>query len=209
MLRFLLLEFPLEIYGIHEFRMIYWYAERIYRIKARLLRQAEIERERAQGSQSPPSTSLEIVLPTIMQVVCQGVYMALTFFKVSGLYKDQQSEFDTEELRYEARFAPFYSTVAPSVYPYSSYRQSIDQLEKMEPSKLLEMARGTFEVVRKNVDTIRKGNGEALDEETSRLLNVCKANEVVLKLFQKIPPKKLPSPSFSKHPYFPVFKFER
>ncbi|XP_074493904.1 N-alpha-acetyltransferase 35, NatC auxiliary subunit isoform X4 [Sebastes fasciatus] len=224
MIQYLLSGFELELYSMHEYYYIYWYlSEFLYawlmstlsRADSSQMAEERIMEEQVKGRSSKKTKkkkkvrplSKEITMSQAYQNMCAGMYKTMVALDMDGKVRKPQFELDSEQVRYEHRFAPFNSVVTPPPVHYIQFKEMSD-LKKYNPppgSADLYMAASKHfqqaKLILENVPTP--------DPEVIRILKVAKPNIVVTKLLaggHKKETKVLPEFDFSAHKYFPVVK---
>ncbi|TRY99438.1 hypothetical protein DNTS_022988 [Danionella cerebrum] len=189
MIQYLLSGFELELYSMHEYYYIYWYlSEFLYAWLMSTL-------SRADSSQMAEERILEEQLKTMIAL------------DMDRKVRKPQFELDSEQVRYEHRFAPFNSVVTPPPVHYIQFKEMSD-LKKYNPpprsADLYMAASKHFQQAKLILENVTSP-----DAEVNRILKVAKPNIVVMKLLaggHKKETKALPEFDFSAHKYFPVVK---
>ncbi|XP_026526920.1 N-alpha-acetyltransferase 35, NatC auxiliary subunit [Notechis scutatus] len=151
--------------------------------------------------------SREITMSQAYQNMCAGMYKTMIAFDMDGKVRKPKFELDSEQVRYEHRFAPFNSVITPPPVHYLQFKEMSD-LNKYTPppqsSDLYMAASKHFQQAKMILENISNP-----DHEVNRILKVAKPNIVVMKLLagghkkdSKVPPEF----DFSPHRYFPVVK---
>ncbi|CAG08403.1 unnamed protein product [Tetraodon nigroviridis] len=150
------------------------------------------------------SVVLTVTLHHCIPTVCLQTMVALD---MDGKVRRPQFELDSEQVRYEHRFAPFNSVVTPPPVHYIQFKEMSD-LKKYNPppgsSDLYLAASKHFQQAKLILENVLSP-----DPEVNRILKVAKPNIVVTKLLaggHKKDIKVLPEFDFSAHKYFPVVK---
>ncbi|XP_062369208.1 N-alpha-acetyltransferase 35, NatC auxiliary subunit isoform X2 [Cinclus cinclus] len=224
MIQYLLSGFELELYSMHEYYYIYWYlSEFLYawlmstlsRADSSQMAEERIMEEQQKGRSSKKTKkkkkvrplSREITMSQAYQNMCAGMYKTMIAFDMDGKVRKPKFELDSEQVRYEHRFAPFNSVITPPPVHYLQFKEMSD-LNKYSPppqsSDLYMAASKHYQQAKMILENIPNP-----DNEVSRILKVAKPNIVVMKLLagghkkdSKVPPEF----DFSPHKYFPVVK---
>uniref|UniRef100_A0A6I8S8L0 N-alpha-acetyltransferase 35, NatC auxiliary subunit n=1 Tax=Xenopus tropicalis TaxID=8364 RepID=A0A6I8S8L0_XENTR len=224
MIQYLLSGFELELYSMHEYYYIYWYlSEFLYawlmstlsRADSSQMAEERIMEEQQKGRSSKKTKKKkkvrplgrEITLSQAYQNMCAGMYKTMIAFDMDGKVRKPKFELDSEQVRYEHRFAPFNSVITPPPVHYLQFKEMSD-LNKYSPppqsSDLYLAASKHFQQARMILESI-----SSQDQEVNEILKVAKNNIVVMKLLagghkkdSKIPPDF----DFSAHKYFPAVK---
>lgn len=224
MIQYLLSGFELELYSMHEYYYIYWYlSEFLYawlmstlsRADGSQMAEERIMEEQQKGRSSKKTKkkkkvrplSREITMSQAYQNMCAGMFKTMVAFDMDGKVRKPKFELDSEQVRYEHRFAPFNSVMTPPPVHYLQFKEMSD-LNKYSPPpqspELYVAASKHFQQAKMILENIPNP-----DREVSRILKVAKPNFVVMKLLagghkkeSKVPPEF----DFSVHKYFPVVK---
>uniref|UniRef100_A0A3B3E2Z6 N-alpha-acetyltransferase 35, NatC auxiliary subunit n=1 Tax=Oryzias melastigma TaxID=30732 RepID=A0A3B3E2Z6_ORYME len=224
MIQYLLSGFELELYSMHEYYYIYWYlSEFLYawlmstlsRADSSQMAEERILEEQLKGRSSKKSKkkkkvrplSKEITMSQAYQNMCAGMYKTMVALDMDGKVRKPQFELDSEQVRYEHRFAPFNSVVTPPPVHYIQFKEMSD-LKKYNPppgsADLYLAASKHFQQAKLILENVLNP-----DPEVNRILKVAKPNIVVMKLLaggHKKETKVLPEFDFSAHKYFPIVK---
>ncbi|XP_069481951.1 N-alpha-acetyltransferase 35, NatC auxiliary subunit isoform X3 [Ambystoma mexicanum] len=224
MVQYLLSGFELELYSMHEFYYIYWYlSEFLYawlmstlsRADSSQMAEERITEEQQKGRSSKKTKkkkktrplNREITLSQAYQNMCAGMYKTMIAFDMDGKVRKPRFELDSEQVRYEHRFAPFNSVITPPPVHYMQFKEMSD-LNKYSPppqsSDLYMASSKHFQQAKMILENIPNP-----DNEVNHILKVAKPNIVVMKLLagghkkdSKVPPEF----DFTIHKYFPVVK---
>uniref|UniRef100_A0A3Q3BPI5 N-alpha-acetyltransferase 35, NatC auxiliary subunit n=1 Tax=Kryptolebias marmoratus TaxID=37003 RepID=A0A3Q3BPI5_KRYMA len=224
MIQYLLSGFELELYSMHEYYYIYWYlSEFLYawlmstlsRADSSQMAEERILEEQLKGRSSKKTKkkkkvrplNKEITMSQAYQNMCAGMYKTMVALDMDGKVQKPQFELDSEQVRYEHRFAPFNSVVTPPPVHYIQFKEMSD-LKKYNPppgsADLYLAASKHFQQAKLILE-----NMPSPDTEVNRILKVAKPNIVVMKLLaggHKKETKVLPEFDFSAHKYFPIVK---
>ncbi|XP_051875496.1 N-alpha-acetyltransferase 35, NatC auxiliary subunit isoform X2 [Pristis pectinata] len=224
MIQYLLSGFELELYSMHEYYYVYWYlSEFLYawlistlsRADSSQMAEERIVEEQQKGRSSKKTKkkkkvrplSKEITLSQAYHNMCAGMYKTMIAFDMDGKVRKPKFELDSEQVRYEHRFAPFNGVLTPPPVHYLQFKEMSD-LNKYTPppqsSDLYIAASKHFQQAKMILENI-----PSPDNEVKKILKVAKPNIVVMKLLagghkkeSKVPPEF----DFSVHKYFPVVK---
>ncbi|RXM29196.1 N-alpha-acetyltransferase 35, NatC auxiliary subunit [Acipenser ruthenus] len=197
MIQYLLSGFELELYSMHEYYYIYWYlSEFLYawlmstlsRADSSQMAEERITEEQQKGRSNKKSKkkkkarplSREITMSQAYQNMCAGMYKTMIAFEMDGKVRKPKFELDSEQVRYEHRFAPFNSVVTPPPVHYIQFKEMSD-LNKYSPppqsSDLYMAASKHFQQAKMILENVPNP-----DPEVNRILKVAKPNIVVMKL---------------------------
>uniref|UniRef100_A0A674AAQ4 N-alpha-acetyltransferase 35, NatC auxiliary subunit n=1 Tax=Salmo trutta TaxID=8032 RepID=A0A674AAQ4_SALTR len=223
MIQYLLSGFELELYSMHEYYYIYWYlSEFLYAWLMSTLSRADssqmaeerlLEEQQKGRSSKKTKKKKKVAVPfsiktththTLNSCLLVQTMIALD---MDGKVRKPQFELDSEQVRYEHRFAPFNSVVTPPPVHYVQFKEMSD-LKKYSPppqsADLYMAASKHFQQAKLILENV-----PSPDPEVNRILKVAKPNIVVMKLLaggHKKETKVLPEFDFSTHKYFPVVK---
>ncbi|RZF44671.1 hypothetical protein LSTR_LSTR000623 [Laodelphax striatellus] len=222
MIMFLLSGFELELYSTHEYPYIFWYLyEFLYGWLMSSLTRADSflseqemmssgegknrsqRRNKTKKKRTRPYAR-EITLYQALQNMCGGYYKAMLGFKLDGKVRLPHTEFDSERVRYEHRFAPFTGLLTPPPVQYGEFREMAAALQQSGSTSLYLAGCKHFHTARTFLDSIAQPDNEIQD-----LLRVAKTNFVVLKLLATGHKKDSSTPpefDFSCHHQFPIIK---
>ncbi|ELT98724.1 hypothetical protein CAPTEDRAFT_112621 [Capitella teleta] len=225
MLNFTLSGFELELYAVHEYHYVYWYLfEFLYNWLISTLSRAGTllwEQETAEqchqktksgkkGKKNKRRTrphSRELTLAQAAQSMCGAYHKAVTGLMLSGKLQQPQFEYDSEEVRYNHRFAPFGCLVTPPPVQYPQFKEMTDLSlynPPLQPEDLYSTAAKCFQQARIHYEGLTNPNNEV-----QILIKVCKTNFVVMKLLiggHRKESKDPPEFDFSSHKIFPIIK---
>ncbi|CAH1969133.1 unnamed protein product [Acanthoscelides obtectus] len=227
MIMYLLAGFELELYSVHEFYYIYWYLyEFLYGWLISALSRAdtflmeneilnELQKSGKGISRKRPRykkknirpNNRDIIYLQALQNMCGGYYKALMGFRLEGKLQMPHPRFDSEQVRYEHRFAPFQNLLTPPPVVYSEFRDltSFERFQQQSLDSVYLYIAGCkhFHQARQLLESIPS------DPEIANLLTICKTNFIVLKLLaggHKKESTKPPEFDFSKNKYFAVIR---
>lgn len=128
-------------------------------------------------------------------------------FRLEGKLTMPHPRFDSEQVRYEHRFAPFQNLLTPPPVVYSEFREmtSFQRFPQQPVDSVFLYIAGCkhFHQARQLLESV------SLDHEISELLKICKTNFIVLKLLaggHKKDSIKPPEFDFSSNKYFSIIK---
>ncbi|KAJ8981491.1 hypothetical protein NQ317_007017 [Molorchus minor] len=225
MIMYLLSGFELELYSVHEYYYIYWYLyEFLYGWLISALSRADSflveneilnELQKGKGAskkkpkfkKKPRPYNRDIIYLQALQNMCGGYYKALMGFRLEGKLSMPHPRFDSEQVRYEHRFAPFQSLLTPPPVIYSEFREmtSFERFQQQPVDSVFLYIAGCkhFHQARQLLESVQ------VDSEITELLKICKTNFIVLKLLaggHKKDSMKPPEFDFSSNKYFSIIK---
>jgi hypothetical protein len=168
------------------------------------------KKQQQQRQQKQKPLEREVQLNRALQELCGGLYKTVCALKMEGRLKQPWSPgMNSEQIRYEHRFAPFNNVLAPPSVSYGQYKEMEQQINaSQQPNQLYVMACTCFSQAKMLLENITDP-----DEEISSYLKVAKTNFVVIKLLltgqvkgskvgQSKKIKEMYSKSINKHLYF-------
>ncbi|XP_013109399.1 N-alpha-acetyltransferase 35, NatC auxiliary subunit homolog isoform X2 [Stomoxys calcitrans] len=231
MMLYLMSGFELELYSVHEFLYIYWYpyelligfiVSALTRTENNLLAQEEYEREQQAKIQAATSAKnrnkpkpkknkkqqkpyrQEIFYYHALLSMCGGFYKAMGALTKDGRIRQPMPKFDSEEIRFNRRFAPFANLTSPPPVSYEEFKSIREHMMRAPSSEIYAIAAKHFDQARNALESIQNPEQEILD-----MLQVAKVNYVVMNVLAKghqKDTKRQPDFDFSKHRHFPIIK---
>ncbi|CAH1765456.1 7171_t:CDS:10, partial [Entrophospora sp. SA101] len=128
----LFIGFELELYGTHEFPMIYWYIDYLLGVHYQHLDRISIHANDHRKSNlrsislSKSITSLIInqqILTMAKQDLCRGIYRAIPALQRTGRMTSPALEFDDEGVRFMQRFRMYRNLGSPAIFTYNDYKK--------------------------------------------------------------------------------------
>jgi len=230
MLDYLLLGFELELYSMHEYASMYWYAhEFLYKWLINVLHKADnfiYEQDQANSKTDKSKDKkkkaakkklskmhrFEIVHFQSKQKLCEGYYRTmLGFYALKRVRLPSFAGGDDHDcLRYEHRLAPFAHLATPPMIGYSQFLDISNFKElitKVLPSRLFSDAAQCFDEARLSLENVPSAD----ESENAVLIRICKMNVVILRLLasgHQSDAKDWPIFDFQLHRNFPVVKLK-
>lgn len=223
MINYTLAGFELELYAPYEYHYVYWYlSELLLAWLVSTLHRADnflLEHETMSDQQKgrsnkknkkkkrPKSLSREITLAQAQQQMFGAYFKAVMGLRLDGKMKQPTFMFDSEEVRFTHRFAPFTCVATPPMVHYSQYREMSDLSRydrEPSPADLYGAACKSFHQAKCMLESLVSPT-----DELQALMRVCKHNFVVMKLLMGGHKKDLTDPpefDFSQHRVYPVIK---
>ncbi|XP_013389970.1 N-alpha-acetyltransferase 35, NatC auxiliary subunit [Lingula anatina] len=215
--------FELELYAPHEYHYIFWYLyEVLYNWLVSSLNRADTflmeqdaiaEQQKGRNAKKNKKKkkgrqyAREVAIIQGTQALCGGFYKALVGFNIDGKLKQPEVEFDSEEVRYNHRFAPFGVVGTPPPVHYTQFKDMTDLRRFDHDPSAQEMytaACKNFQQARICYESVSNPT-----EEINNLIKVSKTNMVVMNLLaggHKKESKNPPGWDFSVHRNFPIIK---
>ncbi|XP_037941974.1 N-alpha-acetyltransferase 35, NatC auxiliary subunit homolog, partial [Teleopsis dalmanni] len=226
MMLYLMSGFELELYSVHEYIYIYWYpyelligfivsaltrtennwlvqeeyAEQLSRLQSGGNGKNRKTKPKKNKKQQKPYRQ-EIVYYHALLSMCGGFYKGMGALTKDGRIKQPMSQFDSEEIRYSRRFAPFQTLSSPPRIRYKEYESIREHMMRPDSSEIYEHAARHFDQARSILENMQNPDQEILD-----LRQVARVNFVVMNVLAKghqKHTKKQPEFDFSTHRHFP------
>ncbi|RIB12107.1 Mak10 subunit, NatC N-terminal acetyltransferase-domain-containing protein [Gigaspora rosea] len=197
----LFLGFELELYGNHEFVMIYWYLDYLLGVHYQHLERIHIHAtddrkfKKQKNFQSAPSSlstvSLIISYQTFVmarQDICRGIHRIITALQKTGHFKPPQLEFDDESTRFWHRFKVYRTLGSPTMLTFQELKE-MTQLDNISTLDLFNVSLRNFQSARTSIENLlsmkpsdtRMENCHAeFTKDLRAMLRVCIANIVNL-----------------------------
>lgn len=128
-------------------------------------------------------------------------------FRLEGKLTIPHPRFDSEQVRYEHRFAPFQNLLTPPPVIYTEFREmtSFERFQQQPVDSIFLYIAGCkhFHQARQLLESVPG------DVEITDLLTICKTNFIVLKLLaggHKKDSSKPPEFDFLRSKYFPIIR---
>ncbi|KAL5004056.1 hypothetical protein ScPMuIL_017512 [Solemya velum] len=216
--------FELELYATYEYHYVYWYLyELLYAWLISALQRAdnflqehenymELQQKGRSNKKNKKKKRLrtlgkEITLAQAQQQMFGGYYKAVRGFEMDGKMKHPHFEFDSEEVRYSHRFAPFANVVTPPMIHFAQYKEMSD-LRRYEPEPSAQSLYGAsckcFHQAKAFLESVPNPS-----EEIQSLIKVSKTNFVVMKLLMGGHKQGSKDPTefdFTVHGIYPIIK---
>jgi hypothetical protein len=228
MIQYLLSGFELELYATHEYTYIFWYlyeflfgwiVSTLNRASNLILEQTSLE-EQVKGKNSKQKKQSkqkkrhkqrphfrEAKIHQALQQLCGGFYKTVCAFRMEGRIKLPVSGLNSEQIRYEHRFAPFSTVLAPPSVSYSQYKEMTEQIRftvNSQPKELYHMAFKCFSQAKEFLEEVPDPS-----QEIAAYIKIAKTNLVVVKLLlsgHRKDSKMYPEFDFSLHKNFPIIR---
>lgn len=121
--KILFLGFELDLYGQHEYIMVYWYVQCVLGSRAYLLDRIS---NYVDSDNSNDYLRTNQLLNQAKKSLSEAMLKILATAKHAGQFDQQRHDFDHEETRYEQRFKPFVQLLSP---PHPSYDMFLETLD--------------------------------------------------------------------------------
>ncbi|CAG8530810.1 20672_t:CDS:10, partial [Racocetra persica] len=162
----LFLGFELELYGNHEFVMIYWYLDYLLGVHYQHLERIHLHAtddkkfKKQKSLQSAPSSlssvSLIISCQTFVvarQDICRGIHRIITALQKTGHFKPPQLEFDDESTRFWHRFKVYRTLGSPTMLTFQELKE-MTQLDNITTLDLFNVSLRNFQSARTSIESL-------------------------------------------------------
>jgi len=224
MVRYVLSGFELELYSVHEWRMVFWYLyELLYPWLINCLHRADSllaehienqDKEKARAGKSKKKTKASAKKPKLRPYLaeiasyqahahmCAGYYKMLVGLRTEGKTVVPNPQFDNEPVRYEHRFGAFAALLTPPLMPYSQYKEVLEHTQRAPVATLYSTASKDFGQARQILETMQ---ATVPDDEVATLITINKTNFVVASVLARDSKRNIDF-DFSLHQNFPTAK---
>lgn len=171
--KILFLGFELDLYGPHEYIMIYWYIQCVLGSRAYLLERIRNFMDTSSKAERAFNyLRTHQLLTHGKKTLSEGILKTLLSAKFTHQWDQKRLVFDNEETRYLHRFKPFIPLVSPAHPPYEMYIESLeidDFNEDLIKAELERYSRGAKKSLEERV-------AERSHENLKRMKEVIKAD---------------------------------
>ncbi|CAG8633316.1 6278_t:CDS:10, partial [Acaulospora morrowiae] len=154
----LFLGFELDLYGNHEFVMMYWYLDYILGVHHRHLERTRLhvaDHRKFKRQQThiqfapPPSPSVSLIITHQMltmarQDICRGIHRAIIALQKTGHYVPPKLEFDDENARFSHRFRMYSNLGSPATLTFQDFKETT-RLDNITAIDLMNIALQNFQ----------------------------------------------------------------
>ncbi|CAI2175218.1 15106_t:CDS:10 [Funneliformis geosporum] len=197
----LFLGFELELYGTHEYVMIYWYIDYLLGVHYQHLERihmhiTDIKYKDQHGSfRASPSSASSVSLLISQQMmmmakqdICRGIHRTISALRKTGHVIYPQLEFDDESTRFWHRFRIYKTLGSPTILSYKDFKE-MTQFDNVTALDLINASLQNFQAARSSIESLLAMETSELkmdfchDDYTKELramLRVCIANIVNL-----------------------------
>ncbi|CAJ0746410.1 3760_t:CDS:10, partial [Entrophospora sp. SA101] len=208
----LFIGFELELYGTHEFPMIYWYIDYLLGVHYQHLDRISIHANDHRKSNlrsislSKSITSLIInqqILTMAKQDLCRGIYRAIPALQRTGRMTSPALEFDDEGVRFMQRFRMYRNLGSPAIFTYNDYKK-VTNWDHVSTLDLLNASLQNFQSAKITLAKLKNLNVSECRMEFG---------EVEFKESQNSPENTLVNKpvnlEFIYHPWYPVIQLKQ
>ncbi|KAI9025354.1 Mak10 subunit, NatC N-terminal acetyltransferase-domain-containing protein [Phycomyces nitens] len=218
------LGFELELYGVHEYIMVYWYMQ--YILDSRMFLadriQSFVSSESSQANNSQHGTGVQksnwlyclSMLFKAKKNLVIGVYRLLRCVVKTGQLELRPLGYDDEATRYQHRFKSFAGLASPPAPSYETYAN--DQSQNINTSEWLYSCLGELKEAKSIFDTLLNHSGpdtktemceDGFKKELLAMMRTCVANSVAaMRLLSADPTTTKVDIEFKYHPWWPVIQ---
>ncbi|KAI8643537.1 Mak10 subunit, NatC N-terminal acetyltransferase-domain-containing protein [Parasitella parasitica] len=211
--KILYLGFELDLYGSHEYIMIYWYIQCVLGSRAYLL--DRISNFMDQTIKKPDVYNyLGTSQMTNHSKKClsEAMLKLLLTIKHTNQFDQRALVFDDEETRYAHRFKSFVSLISPPHLTYQQYSEIVN-IENFDAPRMREIIKNDFAESKKTLEglltmTPTETNTEMchddFKDDIKNMIRTIVANNIGLNYISETPPKTNLDTKFKYHPWFPI-----
>ncbi|KAL7317714.1 N-alpha-acetyltransferase, non-catalitic subunit, variant 2 [Mucor circinelloides] len=211
--KILYLGFELDLYGQHEYIMVYWYTQCVLGSRAYLL--DRISNFMDQTIQIPDVYNYlrtKQLMNHSKKCLSEAMLKLLLTAKHTNQFDQRTLVFDDEETRYLHRFKPFIPLISP---PHPTYQQfsEIVNIEDFDVSRMKEIIKNDFAEAKKVLEGLLAMSPEETNtdmchdhfkEDIKNLIRTVVANSIGLNYISETSPRANIDTNFKYHPWFPV-----
>ncbi|KAI8989386.1 Mak10 subunit, NatC N-terminal acetyltransferase-domain-containing protein [Pilobolus umbonatus] len=212
--KILFLGFELDLYGLHEYPMIYWYTQTVLSSHAylleRILNFIDSPEEGAGANAYSYICSQQLIVHA-QQNLCAAVLKILIAAKFTNQWKCTLPVFDNEETRFLHRFKSFLPLTSPPQPTYEMFSESIKVVD-IDIDALIKMVKHDLGEAKKVLESLMvmepSGNHtemihDAYKEDIKNLIRTSVGNTIGLNHLKTAPEHSLQI-VFKYHPWFPL-----
>ncbi|KAI8379557.1 Mak10 subunit, NatC N-terminal acetyltransferase-domain-containing protein [Radiomyces spectabilis] len=206
----LFLGFELELYGVHEYVMVYWYLLRILDSHTPYPMISEDGTQQLEPALLPCPNAVQYMTQAKRELSAGVMKICLVLEKKNRLLS-RPLRFDDERTRYDHRFKMFAPLCMPPHPSYDSYRHSIN-IKNLTVENLLNAARLHFDAAKRTLNILKnvpasETNMEMCEDyyqkQITDMLRVCVANTLAVRFLENDNPVEI---RFKYHTWWPVFE---
>ncbi|CAG8529627.1 24206_t:CDS:10 [Dentiscutata erythropus] len=162
----LFLGFELELYGNHEFVMIYWYLDYLLGVHCQHLERIHMHAtddrkfKKQKSLQYAPSSLSTVPLIISYQTfvvarqdICRGIRRIITALQKTGHFKPPQLEFDNESTRFWHRFKVYRTLGSPTMLTFQELKE-MTQLDNITTLDLFNVSLRNFQSARTSIESL-------------------------------------------------------
>ncbi|RIA88653.1 hypothetical protein C1645_233576 [Glomus cerebriforme] len=211
----LFLGFELDLYGTHEYVMIYWYIDyllgvhyqHLERIHMHVTDNRNLKKQGNLRSAPPPTSAVSLLISQQMMIIakqdiCRGIHRTVSALRKTGHSIFPHLEFDDESTRFWHRFRMYRTLGSPTILSYKDFKD-MTQFDNITALDLLNVSLQNFQSARSSIERLlaMKSSELRMDfchvdftKELQAMLRVCIANIVSLhKIIEEYKPKFEPN----------------
>ncbi|CAG8711384.1 2281_t:CDS:2, partial [Funneliformis caledonium] len=160
------LGFELELYGTHEFVMIYWYIDYLLGVHYQHLERTHMhitdikykDQHGSYRSTSSPASSVSLLVSQQMmmmakQDICRGIHRTISALQKTGHVISPQLEFDDESTRFLHRFRICRTLGSPTILSYKDFKE-MTQFDNVTALELINASLQNFQAARSSIESL-------------------------------------------------------
>ncbi|KAI8065688.1 Mak10 subunit, NatC N-terminal acetyltransferase-domain-containing protein [Gongronella butleri] len=215
--RILLMGFELDLYGAHEYTMIYWYHWYVQSVLANYHQHTAHDALDDDHPDTPIDSYAQFarILNGAKKEMSLGVFKLLLAMEKTRQLTYQPLRFDHNETRFMHRLKPFVALASPPFLPYERFVQDADT-EHLSIDVLLDSAAADFTHAKDTLKRLVKADKEiakselcedACRKDLMSMIRTCVANEtVILQLLKQQKFSDKVELEFKYHPWWPIMQ---
>ncbi|PKC15017.1 Mak10-domain-containing protein [Rhizophagus irregularis] len=212
----LFLGFELDLYGTHEYVMIYWYIDYLLGVHYQHLERTHMhvtENKKSKSQQEnlrsapPPTSTVSLLTSQRMMIIakqdiCRGIHRTVSALRKTGHAIFSCLEFDDESTRFWHRFRMYRTLGSPTILSYKDFKD-MTQFDNITAMDLFNVSLQNFQAARSSIERLLAMKPPELrtdlchadfTKELQAMLRVCIANIVSLhKIIEECKPKLEPN----------------
>ncbi|KAI7907062.1 uncharacterized protein BX663DRAFT_126645 [Cokeromyces recurvatus] len=220
--KILFLGFELDLYGAHEYIMIYWYIQCVLGSRAYLLDRIYNYLDQRTATDTTESHHVyhglrkDQLLNHSRKKLSEAMLKIFLAAKYTHQFDQRKLVFDDEKTRYLQRFKPFAKLMSPPHPTYDMFLETI-QVDNLDIPSLLNVIKDDLTETKKTLEALLSMKQEETNtemcydyfkEEIKNIIRTIVANSIGLSYI--VPDKQDHKPmidiDFKYHPYFPIIK---
>ncbi|GET04336.1 N-alpha-acetyltransferase 35, NatC auxiliary subunit [Rhizophagus clarus] len=198
----LFLGFELDLYGTHEYMMIYWYIDYLLGVHYQHLERTHMhvtENKKSKKQQEnlrlapPPTSTVSLLVSQRLMIIakqdiCRGIHRTISALRKTGHAIFPRLEFDDESTRFWHRFRMYRTLGSPTILSYKDFKD-MTQFDNITAMDLFNVSLQNFQAARSSIEKLlaMKPSELRMDfchadftKELQAMLRVCIANIVSL-----------------------------
>ncbi|KAI9471887.1 MAG: Mak10 subunit, NatC N-terminal acetyltransferase-domain-containing protein [Benjaminiella poitrasii] len=215
--KILFLGFELDLYGAHEYIMIYWYVQCVLGSRAYLLERIYNYADQSTTNDVYNYLSANQSLTHARKKLSEAMLKIFLVVKYSGQFDQRERVFDDEKTRYVHRFKPFAKLMSPPHPSYGMFLETV-RVSDLDIPALLDIIKSDLTEAKKTLETVLTMSAEETNtemchddfkEEIKNIVRTIVANSIGLNYIARSKDqenKPTVDVDFKYHPWFPIIK---